>query len=229
MKWAQWEGRLADVGSAPYEGRGACWEALAALPRPAQVAALAIPEARAQAFARFCARAWDLAPVWYGAHARAFGIENRYRPAESLGADRYAALIAARARFPGRALQVVDCGTAITIDALDAQGVFHGGVILPGLGLGARALAAAAGLPVPPLAGEVSALGCATGAALRGGEILGIAGGVDRLLAEQRAVLGHETRVVVTGGDAPRLGPYLCQAFDYVPDLPLAGLAVMAA
>ena len=46
---------------------------------------------------------------------------------------------------------VVNAGTAVTIDALDANGVFHGGLILPGMRLMLQALAEnTAGLKVPP-------------------------------------------------------------------------------
>src|SRR5438552_2277587 len=58
-----------------------------------------------------------------------------------LGCDRFASLIGAHALFPGQPLIVATCGTATTVDALSADGLFLGGMILPGLGLMASSLA----------------------------------------------------------------------------------------
>lgn len=69
------------------------------------------------------------------------GVANGYRDPVQLGSDRFATLIAARHRFPSRALLVVTCGTATTIDALDSSGRFIGGMILPGLLTMAKSLA----------------------------------------------------------------------------------------
>lgn len=81
---------------------------------------------------------------WVLAQAGAHGLSNRYRPASALGADRYAALVAARRRQLEAdlgALVVVDVGTALTADMLTADGVFLGGVIVPGPALMRAALA----------------------------------------------------------------------------------------
>ena len=71
---------------------------------------------------------WNIEPRQIRAGASALGVTNTYQPPERLGADRWAALIAARAHQRG-AVCVVDAGTAVTIDALDAHGVFRGGAI----------------------------------------------------------------------------------------------------
>jgi acetyl-CoA C-acetyltransferase len=84
------------------------------------------------------------------ASAERAGVINRYQQPERLGADRWAALIAARHRQAGPQL-VVSAGTALTADMLDAQGVFLGGIIAPGLRLMQQSLAAGtAGLPLSP-------------------------------------------------------------------------------
>src|SRR5476649_2638109 len=69
------------------------------------------------------------------------GVVNAYRDPSQLGCDRFAAAIAAHALAPGQAVIVANCGTATTIDAITADGVFLGGMILPGLGLMASSLA----------------------------------------------------------------------------------------
>ena len=89
---------------------------------------------------------WRVTPIWLTASAAACGVVNGYATPEQLGADRWAALVAARLRahttdlFPAPVV-VVNAGTAVTIDTLDADGRFRGGVILPGLRLMLRALA----------------------------------------------------------------------------------------
>ncbi|MDO8291726.1 MAG: type III pantothenate kinase [Gallionella sp.] len=70
------------------------------------------------------------------------GVRNGYSRAAQLGSDRWAALIAAWQLVQGKCL-VVNCGTAITIDALSGQGKFLGGLILPGVELMQRSLAGA--------------------------------------------------------------------------------------
>jgi type III pantothenate kinase len=68
------------------------------------------------------------------------GVRNGYERPERLGADRWAALIGARALGAGACL-VVCAGTATTVDWLDAAGNFRGGLILPGVRLMRAALA----------------------------------------------------------------------------------------
>jgi len=69
---------------------------------------------------------------WLVAEAQCCGVTNGYDEPERLGADRWAALIAAHHLHHGAAL-VVCCGTATTVDWLEADGRFRGGLILPGL------------------------------------------------------------------------------------------------
>ena len=89
---------------------------------------------------------WRVTPEWLTASAAACGVTNRYARPAQLGADRWASLVAAWRRstatdlFPP-ACVVVNAGTAVTIDALDADGVFRGGLILPGMRLMLQALA----------------------------------------------------------------------------------------
>lgn len=76
---------------------------------------------------------------WVRSSAACCGVINAYRRPETLGADRWAALIGARGLHPG-ACVVVCAGTATTVDVLAPDGVFRGGLILPGERLMRRAL-----------------------------------------------------------------------------------------
>ncbi len=88
---------------------------------------------------------WKVAIEWLVARESGAGVVNRYRPASQLGADRWALLVAARQRavaselFPSPCI-AVNAGTVVTVDALDADGVFRGGLILAGPRLMLRAI-----------------------------------------------------------------------------------------
>ena len=70
-------------------------------------------------------------PVFAEVKRSLCGCTTRY-DSRSLGIDRFVGLIGAWQSF-GQACFIIDCGTAVTIDALDAQGVHQGGLIIPGL------------------------------------------------------------------------------------------------
>lgn len=150
-----------------------------------------------------------------------------------VGIDRLAAAAAASLVKPaGRPAVVVDCGTALTVDLVAADGRFLGGAILPGPALMARALAEGTSkLPAvnPLAAGEVAAMpGRCTQAAIAAGIGHGIRGAVSRLVAEARAASGGDAATIVTGGWADAIRAELPDAIA-VPDLVLTGIALGAA
>jgi type III pantothenate kinase len=155
------------------------------------------------------------------------GLRNGYQEPRRLGADRWAALVGARQAVEGDAC-VVDCGTAVTVDALRADGSFLGGAICAGLALTREALAArTAGLRIPVSAAR-DALARSPEDAIAGGTLHGAAGAVDRLIDEVCGVLGPTPSVLVTGGDADVLVPLLRHPCRYLPDLVLRGVATLA-
>jgi type III pantothenate kinase len=77
---------------------------------------------------------FDAEPHWLHGSLKCCGVTNGYERPEQLGPDRWAALIAARSLHSGACL-VVNAGTATTVDMLDAEGLFLGGAILPGVEL----------------------------------------------------------------------------------------------
>ncbi|MCU0864767.1 MAG: type III pantothenate kinase [Planctomycetes bacterium] len=127
-----------------------------------------------------------------------------YEVPGSLGPDRWLGALAAHRRF-GAAI-VVDCGTATTINLVDASGTFRGGAIAPGL----RAMQAgmAAVTPRLPVA-DLDAVPCmparSSSSAVSSGVLLGYCGMVERLVADAIARAGGSVQVVVTGGNAERL------------------------
>lgn len=170
---------------------------------------------------------WRIEPHVVQARREGFGVRNHYDIAERLGSDRWAALIAVRQREQ-RAAIVIDAGTAVTIDALSADGEFLGGVILPGLNL-ARECVAAGTAAIGVEEGDASTcLARSTADALAAGSRFGLAGAIERISAEHRRALGADAQLYITGGDAARLLPLLAGAANHVPDLVLKGLAVIA-
>ena len=153
--------------------------------------------------------------------ARGGGVINSYRPPESLGVDRWLALVAARPLQ--RDLIIITAGTAATIDALRADGVFLGGAILPGMRMMHGALAAGAALSAPDApekCGVFSAPPQTTAEAVRTGAVWAAAGTAKMF---RKHCLGG-ARFLVSGGDAEQILPWLPKSATHVPHLPIRGL-----
>jgi type III pantothenate kinase len=170
---------------------------------------------------------WDLEPHWVVPSAREAGVVNGYDHPNRLGADRWVALIGARARLlasgPPRPALVVMIGTAATVDAIDVGGRFLGGLILPGFGLMLKALEmGTAGLKVPT--GEVVDFPTNTSDALMSGGASAIAGAIERQYRKLLARTGMEPALFMTGGAAVKLAPITDLAFETVETLIFDGL-----
>jgi type III pantothenate kinase len=165
---------------------------------------------------------------------------------DQAGPDRLLAAWAA-SRLYGWPVIVVDLGTATTVDAVDRDGFFLGGAILPGLGLAAQALAdGTARLPRIELSLPAEAIGGDTVSAIASGVVIGHVGAVRELALRMQARIGGgaaggagPTRLVVTGGYAAAswaeaawrtpAGPGLPAIADELdPDLVLRGLGLLA-
>jgi type III pantothenate kinase len=176
---------------------------------------------------------WEVEPRWVVPSAAQAGVVNGYEHPHRLGADRWVALIGARARVeaaaaaagePPRPALVVMVGTAVTIDAIDADGRFLGGLILPGFGLMLRALEmGTAGLKVPT--GETVDFPTNTSDALMSGGVFAIAGAIDRQMRRLRDRSGGRApSLLITGGAAVKLAPTLDHPFELVDTLIFEGL-----
>lgn len=174
-------------------------------------------------------RCWKIAPEFLRAQGSACGVRNAYKKPERLGADRWANLIAVHADYPGPAI-IIDCGTAITIDALAADGTHLGGLIVPGLDLMASALVGnAAGVRLDnPESRDIALLGTSTESAVSGGVLYAAVALADRIYQDLQTELGASTRLLITGGDVGRILPLLSHRPEYDADLVLRGLAVFA-
>ena len=153
------------------------------------------------------------------------GVSNHYEPAEQLGSDRWAALIAAHQSGATSAL-VVTAGTALTVDALH-QGEFLGGLIAPGFQLMLGALAQnTAQLRTCP--GKLESFPTNTADAIHSGCVLTLSGAIEQM----RTILSQHTQQTVTiwlnGGDASLLAPLLPPSIRVEDNLVLTGLYYIA-
>jgi len=163
--------------------------------------------------------------TWFASRPLLAGVTNGYRDPAQLGCDRFAAAIGARVLAPGKRLVVATCGTATTIDAIDADGVFIGGMIAPGLALMAGSLAkntaqlpqALPGAALPP------AFANNTIDAIVSGCVNAQAGAIERAVAAHGADL-----CIVSGGAAPYIVPALSIPHTVRENLVLAGLHAAA-
>lgn len=151
-------------------------------------------------------------------------VINRYRRPEQVGQDRLVNAYAA-IRYYGAPVIVVDLGTAITFDVVSPRGEYLGGMILPGLRLGARALSEhTALLPPVTLRSPGEFIGRDTESSIRSGLLYGCAAVCDEFAEKIRARIGKTAPVVCAGGDSRLIARY-CRAFTAIdPDLTLKGL-----
>jgi type III pantothenate kinase len=158
------------------------------------------------------------------------GMAIRLENPRELGADRLVNAVAAYDRFGG-ACAVVDFGTAVTFDAVSADGEYLGGVIGPGVAISMEALASRTaklppielGEPPPP----AQVIGRSTQASLQSGIVYGFAGAVDAIARRVQQELGPDVSFIATGGHAHAIVPY-CAMIDEIDDLlTLTGLRLI--
>ncbi len=156
----------------------------------------------------------------------ALGVRCAYENPEQLGVDRWAAVVAAwhQDRKP---VIVVDCGTAITVDAVDANGQHLGGWIAPGRSLMEKSLVQGASR-IPAGKGQYkSGPANITRDAVFSGTTLATAAFIDRAVSALRSDT-NDYQCIVTGGDAKSLLTHLTSQYKHQPHLVLEGVMLLA-
>lgn len=131
------------------------------------------------------------------------GVHNQYKTPQTLGLDRLAAVIGAKQLYPGKGSLVIDAGTAITYDWIDAEGNYFGGSISPGLNMRYKALNYYTGaLPLINADDRFNDFyGNDTTSAIRSGVQNGIKYEVTGFI--ERYQMNHrELNIILTGGDS---------------------------
>ncbi len=142
--------------------------------------------------------------IWFSSNTQ-MPLNIKYRTPETLGSDRLAAAIGALSEAPGHNLLIIDAGSAITIDFVDAEGCYLGGNISPGVKMRLTALHNLTDkLPFVKKEGEVPSLGYDTETAIRSGVIQGICHEIDGYINEIRGKY-PDVLVFLTGGDEKTL------------------------
>lgn len=227
IKWAVHDGRAYVACGAVETARAA--ELEADLPgglRVQRAAASNVAGAEVRAhLERACAsRGARLAVIT--SQAEQLGVRSGYREPSQLGSDRWAALIAAHRVGPGHKL-VVNAGTALTIDALAADGRFFGGMIVPGPALMRRSLdRGTAGLRLTE--GSFADFPASTPDAITTGAIQACAGAIERMRDAMAGADCAPSQIVLSGGAAPELATHLPIAATIRENLVLDGLLLIA-
>jgi type III pantothenate kinase len=130
------------------------------------------------------------------------GMPIQYDNPQEVGADRIVNSVAAFAKYGGPCI-VVDFGTAINFDCISARGEYLGGALAPGIGISSDALfTRAARLWRVEIRDPGKIIGTNTVHSMQSGLYYGFTDLVDGILERMKQVLGKETRVIATGGQA---------------------------
>jgi len=230
IKWARLEAELlGSHGAATHvdEQLNHVLERVFDGPAPTRVLAanVAGPQV-AEALREICTRRYRLKPEFLLPTRSLQGVTNGYTDPKRLGSDRWAAAIAAFRNYGGPVC-VVDAGTAITVDVVDASGRHLGGLIAPGPLTMRRALATATDALQDEGEGEIALLCRDTRSGISSGSWHAAAGFVERVAGLLDKEM-DEVQYLLTGGDAETLNLQLTPRFVLCPDLVLQGLAVIA-
>lgn len=166
---------------------------------------------------KFVDHTWDL------------GFAIRYDPPSSIGADRLVNAYAA-SKKTGTPVIVCSFGTATTIDVVDANNVFLGGVIAPGVKVSSQALnLAAAQLPEATIKKPESVIGSSTESSIRSGVVFGQIAMAEGIIERMKKELGNSgIKVIATGGFAPLIATEVAAINEIDETLTIEGLRMLS-
>jgi type III pantothenate kinase len=173
---------------------------------------------------------FGLTPVFAGEGLADWDFPIDVDEPRSLGADRAVNALAAHAKYPGD-LIVVDFGTATTLDVVDFNGAYKGGIIAPGINLSLDALVNNTA-KLPRIAIEAPRTSSVIGRNTEDQMLIGVFWGyvamMEGLIARITAEIGRPAKVVATGGLALLFEQHTQMFHAVHPDLTIEGLALMA-
>jgi len=171
---------------------------------------------------------WGISANYVQSPRAALGVTNAYSDPGKLGSDRWLAMLATYTREE-RCVMVVDCGSAVTIDAVDETGRHVGGAIAPGIALSNNILSNQTSLQWQPTAGLLldKVLADSTASGIASGIGYAVIGLIEVAYRELVASGKHPV-VYLTGGDAACISHALTIEHQQVDDLVLQGLAMFA-
>ncbi|MBL7982649.1 MAG: type III pantothenate kinase [Flavobacteriales bacterium] len=165
-----------------------------------------------------------IAPTFLLTGGSSAPLSSTYATPLTLGVDRLANAVGAKAMFPGRPVLAIDLGTCVTYDVVSADGVYQGGAISPGMTMRSRAMNDhSARLPLVAPADDTALIGVDTKTSLASGVHFGIVHEIQGYIHH----LAHQypgMAVVLTGGDGLRFARALKSGIFAHPFLTLEGL-----
>lgn len=157
-------------------------------------------------------------------HRLPLPIHNHYKTPETLGVDRIAGVCGGLQLFPGFNTLIIDAGTCVTYDLIDAERNYRGGAISPGLKMRFRAVHEfTARLPLAAVPDTVSLWGDTTEGSIQSGVCYGMIAEIDGIIAAYSQEYGT-LRTVLTGGDASFFENRVKASIFASPNLVLIGL-----
>ncbi len=218
--------RRAWIATAEADSLGNEWKDL---PAPGRIVIANVAGERVRAALTRALAGYPCAPLWVRGRDQQCGVKSGYADPAQLGADRWAGLIAARKLYgnTGRACVVVNAGTTMTVDALSAEGVFLGGVIVPGIDL-MRASLDTGTAQLRLGQGAFYYFPDNTADAIMSGAINALTGAIERMRGYMEETGQGSPLVVLSGGTAALIQPQLNTDVEWVDNLVLEGLLEIA-
>ncbi|AIF49444.1 type III pantothenate kinase [Dyella japonica] len=196
------------------------------LPTPEAVfGASVVDGARETQIAAVVCTRFNHATTWLHTPAEACGVRNAYPEPGRLGVDRFLGMVAARAEGLAPCV-LAGVGTALTLDALDAEGRHLGGLIAPGPQLMQQSLLGATARVLVDRPGQVLEAADNTPDAVVSGCWQAAAALVERFAAHMAGPLGGVPQLILGGGDAESLAPLIAMPSRLSQDSVLRGLSV---
>jgi len=171
----------------------------------------------------WCEKNWKVEPIFATVEDVCCGVKNSYPEPEKLGVDRWLAMIAAWNSCK-KNVCVIDCGSAVTIDVVNANGQHEGGMISPGLGLSGRALTDNTHALTVEERKSFPLLANNTEDAINSGCYHQLIGSIHHVLQKIGEQFSSDMEYMITGGDAELVMIALDINMSHEPDLVLNGL-----
>jgi type III pantothenate kinase len=227
VKWALHDGRSfvhdGRVAHAELDALDAQWSSL---PEPSSIVIANVAQDEIGLRLRHVARRWKAKPRVASSRQSQAGVTNLYNEPALLGVDRWAAMIAAR-KFTADACVVVNAGTAMTVDALTANGEFIGGIIVPGFDMMHDALATGTAR-LSAQRGDFTPFPRTTRDAITSGTIQALCGAVERMRGAMLAARQNEPVLIFSGGAGELIAQYMGRPVRVIDNLVLEGLVQIA-
>jgi type III pantothenate kinase len=180
-----------------------------------------LDDAYNQQLTALCLDKWQLMPQFAHTAPASLGIDCGYTDPRLLGIDRWLNVLAVAGRQP---VCVVSCGTALTLDVVEANRHL-GGYILPGLSLQLASLVQGTQRVRPQEQASTSLdFGKNTSEAVYHGILLSCVASIERVYQAVQKNSKRQVQLILTGGDAEKIGLHLQCQHDIIPELLLLGL-----